>query len=337
MIALLHLTLGFFSGDISDSFQLGSAACPFTLPLIDFPSSIHPEFVAFDVPPAAVAAATAAAGQRMLDCVRDITHGHRASSVFICVSFSHHFLPPAVEQLVVPASSLAETAALAAGLSLEASADDALQLLVHGDALFENLLSLNLNLWLLDGLYSPAVQQLLLFIAATHYLVRASAVTDNALVNCSAIEPTSSLLPPTCMRLLYIHKRFVYPAPSHYSHSMLPFGRTNFSAAIEAAGGHLFATLLHRHWPWTHTVPERVTDHSSSELIAQWSERALLEDHFLNQQKLTYGCAAGNSERVCRESADDDSSVKRINLELDIVPLEEQLVMDRCNHAEVCF
>ncbi len=335
MIALLHLSLSFFPDDVSDSFKVGSSSlsCPFTLPLIHFPSLTHPEFAAFNIPPPAVAAASAAGDKQLLDCVHDISQGDRIPSIFICTEFSDHSSPLMAEQRIIPASSLAATAALASGLSLESPADDALQLLVQGGAVFDNLLSLKLNLWLVDGRYSPAVQQLLLFIAATHYLVRAAAVTANALVNCSAVESTRSHLPPTCMDLFYIHKRFVDPLPSQYSFSMLPFGRTNYSAAIESSGGHYFATLLHRHQPWIHMIPELSTDDSASDLIQVWSQRAALDGHLLQQQKLTYGRSAGNSESVYLQSIENDASVKSANLELEIMPLEEQLVMDRCDHA----
>jgi hypothetical protein len=343
VVALFHLSLRFFSLSIDEVLQLGSSSvpCAFTLPLIHFPPFTRPEFIAFHIPPPAVAAATAAADQGPLDCVHDISQGDHAPSLFICTAFRRLSSHPIAEQQIIPASSLAAAATRATGVSLEGPADSALHLLDLGDALLGKLHVLKFSLWLVNGRYSPAVQQLLLLITATHYLVRADAVTDNALVNCStAAAPTHSHLPPSCMYLLYIHKHFVNPAPSRYSHSMIPFGRANFSTAFESMGGHYFATLLHRQRPWIHMIPEQTVDDSPSELIEQWSDVAPLLPEVHIQQKLTYRCATGHSEGrkkeegACHESDEEDKSwVKGINLGLQIMPLENQLVLDRCHHA----
>lgn len=333
MVALFHLSLRFFLLSIDEMVQLGSSSmpCAFTLPLMHFPPFTRPEFIAFHIPPPSIAAATAAADQSPLDCVHDITRGDHAPSAFICTAFRRHSSHPMAEQHVIPASSLAAAATQATGVSLEGPAHSALHLLDLGDALLDKLQVLKLSLWLVNGQYPAALQQLLLLVAATHYLVRADAVTDNALVNCStAAAPTPSHLPPTCMYLLYIHKRFVNPAPSCYSHSMIPFGRANFSTALESMGGHYFATLLYRQRPWNHMIPEQTADDSPSDLIQQWSDVAALTAEVLKQQKLTYRCAAGHSDAVCREPDEEDtSSVKGINLGLQIMPLENQIVLDR--------
>jgi hypothetical protein len=178
------------------------------------------------------------------------------------------------------------------------------------------------------GKYSPAVQQLLLLVAATHYLVHAAAVTENSLVDCSSDAPVAAHLPPTCMHLIYIHKRFVLPLPSRYSHATLPFGRTNYSAEVESAGGHYFATLLNRQQPWNSMIPEQNSDSTISNATQQWEQRVPLEWQQLTQQALKYsrtaGCDGGS------ESSEGNSSVKSINLGLTLMPLEEELVLDRC-------
>ncbi len=329
MIALLHLSLSMSSHDDIDASSLGSSigACAFTVPLIHFPSFIHPEFVAFHTPPAAAAAAFAAAQQLMLDCVYDIAQDDHAPPVFICNMHSSSPLP--VEQRIVPASLLAAAAAHATGVTLEAPADTVLHLLDQGDGLLNTLLSLQLNLWLVNGNYSPAVQQLLLLVAASHYLVHAAAVTENSLVDCgAAAAPVAAHLPPTCMHLIYIHKRFVSPMPSRYSHTMLPFGRTNYSAEVESAGGHYFATLLNRQQPWNSMIPEQISDSTISNATQQWELRVPLENQQLTQQTLQYGRTAGCDSGS--ESSEGSSSVKSINLGLTLMPLEEELVLDRC-------
>ncbi len=327
MLALLYLSLSIFAPDMVDAKPLGSSigACAFTVPLVHFPSSIHPEFVAFHIPPTAVAAAMATSDQHTLDCVYDITQGGLAPRVFICTALRS---PPVLaEQHVIPASLLAAAAAHALGLSLEAPADAALHLLDQGDGVLDKLSALQLNLWLVNGLYSPCVQQLLLLIAATHYLVHAAAVTDNALVDCSAAPaPAAAHLPPTCMHLIYIHKRFVAPVPSRYSHIILPFGRTNYSADVESAGGHYFATLLNRQGPWNHMIPERTLGDSPSNVTEQWWQRVLQL-----QQELKPRLPTGHAHLGA------DYSLENMNLGLTAMPAEEELVLDRCTRAARCL
>jgi hypothetical protein len=322
VLALMHLTLSMFAHDAVDAQPLGSSigACAFTVPLLHFPSSIYPEFIAFHIPPAAVAAAMATSHQHTLDCVYDITQDDRAPPIFICTALRS---PARAEQLLIPASLLAASAAHAMGLSLEAPADAALHLLDQGDGVLDKLSSLQLNLWLVNGLYPPSVQQLLLLIAATHYLVHAAAVTDNALVDCSAAAASATThLPPICMHLIYIHKRFVAPVPSRYSHIILPFGRTNYSADVESAGGHYFATLLNRQRPWAHIIPEQTFGDSPSNETKQWWQRVLQL-----QQRRSPGHAHHGAHK----------SVENMNLGLTAMPAEEELVLDRCSSAERCL
>jgi hypothetical protein len=161
------------------------------------------------------------------------------------------------------------------------------------------------------------VQQVLLLIAASHYLARAVAVTQNALVNCSAAAaPQASHLPPTCMHLVYINKRFVGTVPTRYSQSILPFGRTNYSADIDSAGGHYFATLLNRQQPWTNMIPE------------------LPENHHAHQQILKYRTSTRHLMHSDGASAEVSASVKSIDLDLAAMPLEEHVVLDRCALAD---
>jgi hypothetical protein len=332
VIALLHLSLSMSSHDDIDATSLGSSigASAFTVPLIHFPSFIHPEFIAFHIPPTAAAAAFAAAQRMMLDCVYDIAQDGHAPPVFICNMLSSSPVP--VEQRIVPASLLAAAAEHATGVSLEAPADAALHLLDQGDGVLDKLFSLQLNLWLVKGRYSPAVQQLLLLVAATHYLIHAAAVTENSFVDCSAASaPVAANLPPICMHLIYIHKRFVLPLPSRYSHTTLPFGKTNYSAEVECAGGHYFATLLNRQQPWNSMIPEPNSDSTISNATQQWEQRVPLESQLLMQQALKYSRPA-ECDSGC-ESSEENSSVKSINLGLTLMPLEEELVLDRCANA----
>ncbi len=318
VVALLHLSLSIYPHDAFGAKPLGGSvgACAFTVPLIHFPSYIHPEFVAFHIPTTAVAAAMAAADEHALDCVHDITQDHQAPSIFICTVF-RQASPLQVEQQFIPSSLLAAAAAHATGLSLEAPAEAVLHLLNQGTDVIDDLSTVTLNLWLVDGRYSTSVQQLLLLIAASHYLARAVAVTQNALVNCSAVAaPQASHLPPTCMHLVYINKRFVGTVPTRYSQSILPFGRTNYSADVDSAGGHYFATLLNRQQLWTNMIPE------------------LPENHHAQQQKLKYRHSTSHDMHSGGASGEVNASVKSIDLDLAAMPLEEHVVLDRCARAD---
>jgi len=339
IVALLHVAITFV--DAGSSQPLGSSsACPFTLPLIHIPPSLHPEFIAYDVPPAAAAAAAAAAAHHMLDCAHDISAGTHAPSSFIC-TVQHHpssLLHPSSsllqpEHLRIPAPALAAAAARATGVTLEAPADAALFLLGLGDfGGFDTLASLQLNVWLVNGQYSAAVQQLLLLVAATHYLVAAAAVHHNALVNCSAAPaPLPAHLPSPCIHLLYIHRRFVAPAPTRYSPSLLPFGRTNYSADIDGAGGHLFATLLQRQQPWQQLLPALAADAGPSEVMQEWGQRVGQwrdSSAVRQQQHLRYGSDDAAAAAAAGGSG-GEASVKSSDLDLDVLPLEENLVLDR--------
>ncbi len=225
VVALLHLSLYFIpvESETSDGEPISrSGTCAFSVPLIHFPPSTNPEFIAFLIPPDAVAAAAAAADQHRLDCVYGINTSLHAPPIFICSTFHHTAYPTLAKQQAIAGSSLAAAASQIFGLSLEAPADAALHLLDQGDGVFDRLSSLDLKLWLINEQYPPAVQNMLLLIAATHYLVRATAVTENALVNCSVAPSLAHTnVPPTCMQLLYIHKRFVFPIPSRYNDNMV--------------------------------------------------------------------------------------------------------------------
>jgi hypothetical protein len=339
VVALLHLSLNFIpvESETSDVEPISrSGTCAFSVPLIHFPPSTYPEFIAFLIPPDAVAAAAAAADQHRLDCVYDINTSLHAPPVFICSTFHHTAYPTLAEHQAIAGSSLAAAASQIFGLSLEAPADAALHLLDQGDGVFDRLSSLELKLWLINGQYPSAVQNMLLLIAATHYLVRATAVTENALVNCSvAPSPAHTNVPPTCMQLLYIHKRFVFPIPSRYNDNMVPFGLRNFSADIEAAGGHYFATLLQRQAPWAHMIPDKTFEDEPMDVIQQWSALTQLETNQIDQQKLKYRLSNARDAHRQQPSRGVNVAVKDINLDLAIMPLEEQVVLDRCIRASV--
>jgi hypothetical protein len=296
-----------------------------------FPPSIFPEFTAYLIPPAAIAAALAAADQHSLDCMYDINRDSNFPCVFICSTSQNTVYPVLVEQQSIAGPFIAAAASQTCGLSLESPAHAALYLLNQGDGVFDKLSFLQLKLWLVDGQYSTAVQNMLLLIAASHYLVRATAVTENALVDCSVASSLASTnAPPTCMHLIYIHKRFVVPLPSRYNDNMVPFGLRNFSADIEAEGGHYFATLLQRHTPWAHMIPEQTLDDEPVDMLQQWSTRTLLEDNQFWQQKLKYRLSTAHNAHSHYPSRDGDAAVKIVNLDRAFLPLEEQVVLDRC-------
>jgi hypothetical protein len=335
VVALLHLSLSIHPHDDFGAKPLGGSVgtCAFTVPLIHFPSYIHPEFVAFHIPPTAVAAAIAAADEHALDCVHDIAQDDQAPSVFICTVF-RQASPLQAEPQVIPSSLLAAAAAHATGLSLEAPAEAALHLLNQGTGIFDALSTVQLNLWLVDGRYSTNVQQLLLLIAASHYLAHAVAVTQNALVNCSAAAaPEASHLPPTCMHLIYINKRFVGAVPTRYSQSILPFGRTNYSADVDSAGGHYFATLLNRQQLWTNMIPEHALDVGASDVTERWPP----ENQHAQQQKLKYRHSTRHDMHGDGASGQFNATVKSIDLDLAAMPLEEHVVLDRCARADQLF
>jgi hypothetical protein len=320
IVSLLRLSLNFVHS-VSEEALGSSSVCPFTVLLISIPPSLRPEFVVYNVLPAAAIAAATAADELMLVCSQDVSISGDSSPTFVCATNHHHSPLVHKEPQILRGTALAEAAAHATGLKLEASDTAALFLLHLGEDGFRQLDLLQLNLWLVNGQYTTAVQQLLLLITSTHYLLHDAPATNlNSFMTCSASTP--------CLHLVYIHKRFVVPAPTYYSPSSLPFSRTNYSTDIDAAGGHYFSTLVLRQKPWRRFIPALSADDEPSASMRQWRER---EGQWRESKPHTDHRLRYIDEHDDTAADNTRLSLKTKHMDLDVMPLEEHLVLDRCN------